>query len=169
MVHVHDARGIPYNGFVYAFIRSWYCPEIEGVTFTGDTWFKVAAVKSRHPNGFTTYSPVNDRIELTSLMLIGDNSRMLRSARMRTDTAVPEEEMIRVRAAAFDVPSWELENKRSFPYSLMFTPADVNRRYQALNGTDGGAFFSTTSQDRLFTHIQKKLTPKPCTTCGKSR
>ena len=165
MTFVYDPKGITFNGHVYAFLRSWYCPELEGVTFEGDTWFKVAAVRSS--NG--SYSVINSKIEMTSLMMIGDNSRMLRSARMRTDLLVPDEEMMRVRQTAFDIPTWEMNNQQSFPYDRMFTPGDVNRRYQAINGVDGSAFFSTQSQEKLFTHIQKKLAPKPCTTCGRKK
>lgn len=165
-VYVHDnPQNLPFNAVMYAFMRQWYCPELEDHVFTGDTWFKVPAIKAETATS-VSFTIINNKIELSSMMLISENSRLLRATRTRTDQLVPEAEMMRVRQVAFDIPAWELLHQKPFPYDKMFESALVNKRYKEINGNDSDAFFSIASADQLFTKIKTAVSPKPCN-CGK--
>ena len=165
-VYVHDnPNDLPFNAVMYAFMRSWYCPTAEGLEFEGDTWFKVPAIRTETATS-VSFTIINSKIEMSSMMLISETGRLLRATRTRTDQKVPDADMMRVRQQAFDIPSWELANQKPFPYANMFESSEVNRRYRLVNGTDSEAFFSIASQDPLFTKIKTVVTPKPCN-CGK--
>lgn len=165
-VYVHEnPNNLQFNAVMYAFMRSWYCPDVDGLKFEGDTWFKVPAIRTETADS-VSFTIINSKIELSSMMLISETGRLLRATRTRTDQKVPDADMMRVRQTAFDIPAWELENQRTFPYKNMFDSPEVNKRYRSLHNSSD-AFFSIASQDQLFTRIKTTVSPKPCN-CGKT-
>lgn len=149
-----------FNGCVYAYMRKWYCPDTEGLAFEEDTWFKFKAMSV---NG--VYTPIHASIELTAMVVIGDDGQMIRAVRMNLNRKIPEAFRIRLEREAFDVTAWEEKNGKQFPYANMFNGGDITRRY----GTEhkgSSMFFSTESKNTLMMDIKKKMSGRPCN-CGK--
>lgn len=167
-MYVHDnPQGLDFNAFVYVFSRSWYCPELETHKFTGDTWFKVPAIKVETRDS-VSYTPINSKMEMTAMMMVSDTGMLLRANRVRLQQKVPEHQLIQIAQQAFDISAWEKINQKSFPYDLAHDGKAVQARYRAVNGTNSEAYFSIASENQLFTEIKKVVSPKPCN-CGKAQ
>ena len=166
MIYVHDnPQGLEFNALVYVFQRSWYCPELDNHKFTGDTWFKVPAIRVETRDS-VSYTPINSKMEMTAMMMVSDAGMLLRANRTRLQQKVAQHQLIQIEQQAFDIPAWEKINQRSFPYELAHNGKEVQARYRAVNGTSTEAYFSIASENLLFTEIKKVVSPKPCN-CGK--
>lgn len=166
MVYVHNSD-LKFNAEVYVFMRSWYTPDLDNHTFTNDTWFIVPAIKSETPTR-VNYTIINNKVEFSAMMIITDQGRLIRANRISVDNKVHMNEIRRIRQEAFNIPAWELENQKSFPYSTMFDGNRVTERYNAVNGDVGSkAYFSSDSINKLYTDIKRTVSPKPCN-CGKA-
>ena len=160
-----NPHNIDYNGYVYAFLRPWYCPELQNHTFNGDTWFKVPAIVAETKDTIS-YTAINNKVEMSALMLISDNGRLLKTYRTRTDQKVPQFQMQEIERTCFDISQWEQVNQQAFPYALMFEGAKMQARYKAINGATAEAYFSVSSDNKTYQEIRKVASPKPCN-CGK--
>lgn len=166
MIYVHDnPQGLNFNAVMYAFMRSWYLPELPNHRFKGDAWIKFPAIRVETPQAIT-YTPINLKIELSSMMLVNQDARLMRAVKARTDAKLMDFQMRQIESEAFDIPAWEKLNQQAFPYDQMFNAALVNKRYAERNGTSTNAYFSIDSDNTLFKEVRKAVTPKPCN-CGK--
>jgi len=167
MIYVHDnPQKLEYNALLYVFMRQWYTPELPNHTFKGDTWFKVPAIRTETMDK-VSYTIINLKLEMSAMMIISDNGRLMKANRVNLDQKVAPHQIEQIHEEAFDIPAWEKANQQAFPYDLMFNSAEVNRRYRALNGTSTNAYFSIDSSNSLFKEIKKSVSPKPCN-CGKA-
>ncbi len=167
MIYVHDnPQNLEFNSILYVFMRNWYCPEIPDHPFNGDTWFKVPAIR-KETRDSVSYTIINSKIEMSAMMMVSDNGRLLKANRAKVDQKVAPSQLSEIEREAFDIPMWEKANQRPWPYAAMFNSADVNRRYREKNGTNTDAYFSVSSTNKLFTEVKKAVSPKPCN-CGKA-
>lgn len=167
MIYVHDnPQGLEFNSILYVFMRHWYCPELPEHSFTGDTWFKVPAIRKETRDN-VSYTIINSKIEMSAMMMISDNGRLLKANRVNLDQKVAPHQLQEIEREAFDISMWEKANQQPFPYALMFNSADVNRRYREKNGLNTDVYFSPASSNALFTEIKKAVSPRPCN-CGKA-
>jgi hypothetical protein len=167
MIYVHDNPGnINFNSVVYVFLRYWYTPDLTNHKFTSDSWFAVPAVKVETHNS-VKYTLINNKLDFSAMMIVTDNGRLIRANRISIDNKVPSHQVRTIKQEAFSIPNWEHANQKSFPYDTMFDGARVSTRYQERNGTNKNAYFSTDSNNKLFTDIKRSVSPKPCN-CGKA-
>ena len=150
---------VTFNSTVYAFMRSWYVPEREDIPQGKDLWFAIPAV--RVGDNFT---PIHQKFSMASMMLIGENRRVLKALRASTVKEIASETMANVQRQAFDVSTWE-QKHGPFPYHEMFDGGMITARYKNV-ATDSSAFLSITSEDPLYTHIRSRFGGRPCN-CGK--
>ena len=166
MIYVHDnPQNLEYNALLYVFMRHWYCPELPDHVFHGDTWFKVPAIRVETKDR-VSYTIINSKIEMSAMMMLSDNGRLMKANRVNLDQKVPDHQLKEVEREAFDISQWEKANQTSFPYGKMFDSALVNARYRTRNGANTEAYFSISSTNQLFSQIKKVVSPKPCN-CGK--
>lgn len=164
-IYVHDSS-IDFNLIVYCFMRAYHLPQIEGQEFPlKDTWFAIPAVKHG-----PIVSLVNPNIELTALMMIDEEGRVVKAARVNPNIApaLSEFELNAIRKEMFDIPMWEKAQQKSFPYDTMFDKALVATRFKESGATQATAM-NIDSSNITYQEIRKKVQPRPCTTCGGSK
>lgn len=159
---VYEHNGGNFNALVYVFMRRWNLPEIDGHTFTKDSWLAIPAQKTETDKSIS-YSIINARIQFSALLIVADNGHIIQANRERVDNKVPVVQMRRIKFESFSVPAWELDNNAPWPYANMFKSDLVKQRY---DGTEQTAYFSTNSEDELYTSVRKAVSRKPCN-CGK--
>jgi hypothetical protein len=166
MIFVHPSSSpLEFNALVFAMLRQWYTPDLPNHTFTHDTWFAIPAIK-RESSGSVNYTLINSKIEATSLMLVTEEGRLLRSTGLTVDNKVTEADLLEIKSKAFDISQWEQAHNVGFPYSSMFNPQRIRERYVALHGDNLAPQVSQESQDPVFNRVKRKVQRKPCN-CGK--
>lgn len=150
---------VTFNSTVYAFMRSWYVPEREGIPQGKDLWFAVPAVRVGGE-----FTPKHQKFSMASMMMIGENRRVLKALRASTVKEIASETMANVQRQAFDIELWE-RDYGPFPYKEMFDGALITMRYKKVS-EDSSAFLSITSEDPLYTHIRSRFGGRPCN-CGR--
>lgn len=154
---------LTFNEYVYAFMRSYHLPDVEGQTFPQkDTWFIVAALRQNN-----IVNLVSAQIEATALMLIDSEGRTIKAHRINPLTAprISVEEINAIRKEAFDIPLWEKLNQKPFPYKSMFDRTRMQQRFMS-SGLTKEVAMNIESSNITYNAIRKKIQPRPCTTCG---
>lgn len=169
-VYVHHNPGsIKFNAGLYVFIRSWYMPTETGETPAEDTWLRVPAFKSPGPGGKDHYALVNPNIELISMVVVTDDGIVRKVSRARPFLALAPSILKRITDEAIDVPEWEMQNQKSWPYATMFNKDLVKERYAIKYGETKAPYFNVTSTNQTYMHVKRAVLPKPCSNCGQGR
>lgn len=164
-IYVHGSD-IDFNAIIYCFMRAYHLPQIEGQELPlKDTWFAIPAVK----HGPIVHL-VNPNIELSALMMIDQQGRVVKAARVNHQTApqLSEFELGKIRNEMFDIPMWEKTQQKAFPYDTMFEKTLVATRFKESGATPATAM-NIDSSNITYQEIRKKVQPRPCTTCGGSK
>lgn len=163
MIYVHNApEGLEFNAIVYCLMRAWHLPDIPNIV-PEDQWFSVPAVKIG-----PIYNMVNSNFNLTALMMIDADGRVVKSHRVNLNIAPRVEgfELEELKRQSFDIPLWEETNQQEFPYATMFDPARISQRYAETNPIDNSAVYSGASTNTVYNQIRERIQPRPCN-CGK--
>lgn len=161
-IYVHGSD-INFNTVVYCFMRSYHLPILDGQELPlQDTWFAVPGVKHG-----PMVSLVNPNIELTALMMIDQDGRVVKAHRVNPHVTPPLSgyELEAMKKEAFDIPMWEKSKQMAFPYATMFDKQAVATRFRESGATPAQAM-NIESSNISYTAIRKKIQPRPCTTCG---
>lgn len=164
-IFIFDNPGnIQFNALVYCLMRVWHLPDLPNIA-KEDQWFAVPALK----NG-ETYNIINSNFELTALMMVAEDGRLVKSHRVNLSLApkIDGFELEELKRQAFDIPLWEQTNQQAFPYASMFESSRIGQRYSASSAEAKASVLNSSSNNIVYNKIREQVKPKPCN-CGKTR
>lgn len=170
-VYVHDKVGhIQFNARILVFMRSWHMPTDANETPMPDSWLRIAAFCSPGPAGRSHYVCVNSHVDMVANVVIADtDGSVLKLGRAKPDKKLQIGLLESIRSEAIDIPEWEYQNQKAWPYQKMFDKELVRQRYVKVHGENAGPYFDVAATNRNFDLVRKTTMPTPCRTCGKQR
>lgn len=170
-VYVHDnPSNLTFNSYLLVFVRSWYMPWEKNETPMEDSWLRVPAFRSPGPKGQDRYVCINSNLELISPIVIAEDEMLvLKAGKAKPRKLIPLGLIKATLAEAIDVSAWELENKKSWPYRLMFDNDLVKYRYSVKYGETNSPYMNVAPTNRTFNLVKRTALPRPCRSCGKGR
>lgn len=166
MIYVFDnPNNIQYNSHIYVFLRSWFTPD----SIVADSWFKVAALRTDMANNKKHYTATNANMTISSLATVADDGTLIKMMRNTPNVKLPDDVFQLIVEEAINIPLYESNNQRSFPYTEMFTKLKIKERFERKFGP-ASSIMNPMVDNAVFNKIASapQFKPKPCN-CGKKK
>ena len=165
----NNPGSIPYNAYLYMFVRSWYMPMNPDGSVPDDAWLKVPALKSIAPGGKANYVPCNAHLsQIAMITITADRGVVTKISRARPNKLLKAETLRMIEGEAIDISSWEKENNTSWPYLEMVNKELIRVKYSLKHGSDSTPFFEVYSTNPSLLAVKKQIDYRPCN-CGKGK
>jgi len=166
----NNPGNLQFNTHLLIFVRSWYMPWTESDEPMDDTWLRVPAIRAAGQSGIPHYTCINSNIEMMAPIVLGEDENMvLKIGRNKPRKPIPSGLIQAVRLDSLDVPSWEQEHQKSWPYQEMFLTELVKQRYAIKHGNVDAPYMNAVPTSRTYNMVHRTAMPTPCRSCGKGR
>lgn len=163
----NNPGNIQYDVHLLTFVRSWHLPWKEGDAPMEDSWLRVPALRITNARNVKTYNCINSNLELLAPMILAEEDCVVyKTGKVRPYKPIPVGLIQAVRFEAIDVPEWEQNNQKAWPFNDMFLSDLVRYRYDKLYGSTEGLTMAAATTSRTYSMIKKIAMPRPCRSCG---